>query len=50
MEESSFTKGNIPPWAFFPFFKLQKWYQIAQSVYELLAPVSLPQLHIKCHL
>ena len=28
----NFTKSNIPPWVFFMFFKLQKWYQIAQSV------------------
>ena len=29
---SNFTKSNIPPWVFFTFFKLFKWYQIAQSV------------------
>ena len=27
-----FTKSNTPPWVFFTFFKLLKWYQIAQSV------------------
>ena len=27
-----FTKSNAPPWIFFTFFKLCKWYQIAQSV------------------
>ena len=26
----TFTKINTPPWAFFTFFKLNKWYQIAQ--------------------
>ena len=26
------TKNNTPPWIFFMFFKLYKWYQIAQSV------------------
>ena len=26
------TKINTPPWVFFTFFKLYKWYQIAQSV------------------
>ena len=35
MEESyfacNFTKSNTPPWLFFTFFKLYKWYQIAQS-------------------
>ena len=25
-----FTKINTAPWAFFTFFKLYKWYQIAQ--------------------
>ena len=27
---TSFTKSNTPPWVFFTFFKLYKWYQIAQ--------------------
>ena len=27
-----FTKSNTPPWEFFTFFKLYKWYQIAQSI------------------
>ena len=26
------TKSNTPPWLFFTFLKLYKWYQIAQSV------------------
>ena len=26
----NFIKSNIPPWVFFTFFKLYKWYQIAQ--------------------
>ena len=26
------AKGNTPPWAFFTFLKLRKWYQIAQSI------------------
>ena len=26
-----FTKSNTPPWVFFTFSKLYKWYQIAQS-------------------
>ena len=25
-----FTKNNTSPWVFFTFFKLYKWYQIAQ--------------------
>ena len=27
----SFTKSNTPPWVFFTFFELCKWYQIAQG-------------------
>ena len=26
------TKTITPPWVFFAFFKLHKWYQIAQSI------------------
>ena len=26
------AKSNSPPWVFFTFFKLCKWYQIAQSI------------------
>ena len=26
----NFTNSNTPPWVFFTFFKLYKWYQIAQ--------------------
>ena len=28
----NFTKSNTPPWVFFTFLKLHKWYQIVQSV------------------
>ena len=28
----NFTKCNIPPWVFFTFLKLYKWYQIAQII------------------
>ena len=27
-----YTKSNTPPWVFFTFFKLYKWYQIAQRI------------------
>ena len=27
-----FTKRNTPPWMFFTFFKLYKWYQIKQNI------------------
>ena len=29
---AGFTKSNTPPWVFFTFFKLFKWYQIAQRI------------------
>ena len=28
----TFSKSKIPPWVFFTFFKLYKWYQIAQRI------------------
>ena len=28
----NFTKSNTPPWVFSTYFKLHKWYNIAQSV------------------
>ena len=28
----NFTKINTPAWVFFTFFKLYKWYQIAQRI------------------
>ena len=31
-EACNSPKSNTPPWVFFTFFKLYKWYQIAQSV------------------
>ena len=31
-ETCNFTKSNTPPWVFFTFFKLYKWYQIAQRI------------------
>ena len=32
-----FTKSNTPPWVLFTFFKLCKWYQIAQSISHNIA-------------
>ena len=29
LKVAGFTKSNTPPWVFFTFFKLHKWYQIA---------------------
>ena len=31
-ESLSFTESNTPPWVFFTFFELHKWYQIAQHI------------------
>ena len=31
-EASNFTKSNTPPWVFFTFLNLYKWYQIAQRI------------------
>ena len=28
----NYTKSNTPPWVFFMFFKLYKWYQVAQNI------------------
>ena len=28
----NFTRSHTPPWVFFPFFKLYKWYQILQNM------------------
>ena len=33
-EACNFTKSNTPSWVFFTFFKLYKWYQIAQFITE----------------
>ena len=35
-----FTKINTPPWVFFTFFKLYKWYQIAQRITFLPSLIS----------
>ena len=32
MQACNFTKSNTHPWVFFTFFKLYKWYQIAQRI------------------
>ena len=31
-EDCDFTKSNTPPWLFFTFYELHKWYQTAQSI------------------
>ena len=43
----NFTKSNTPPWVFFMFFRLYKWYQIAQRIsYEL----NKNELHAPYHI
>ena len=36
----NFTKSKTPPWVFFTFFKLCKWYKIAQSISQTSANLS----------
>ena len=31
-EACNFAKSNTPPWVFFMFFELYKWYQITQNI------------------
>ena len=31
-EACDFTKSNTAPWMFFLFFKLNRWYQVTQSI------------------
>ena len=39
----NFTKSNTPSWVFFMFFKLYKWYQIAQNItYAINKNFNLP--------
>ena len=38
-EACNFTKINTPPWVFSMFFKLYKWYQIAQRIAFMLSGV-----------
>ena len=41
MEECYFSnKSNNPPWVFFAFFKLYKWYQIAQNIMQIFFQIS----------
>ena len=45
----SIVAGFYPPWVFFTFFKLQKWYQIAQSIKFLLQRLQFPILPSRQH-
>ena len=43
----NFTKSNTPPWAFFMFLKLYKWYQIAQSIAYLFGRTTITATSIQ---
>ena len=44
----NFTKINPPPWMFFTFFKLYRWYQIAQNItYDLRVSFRKIKNHLK---
>ena len=44
----NFTKSNIDPWVFFIFFKLHKWYQIAQRISYIWDQLSIEFLDFFC--
>ena len=37
----NFTKSITPPWVFFTFFKLNKWYQIAQGITYMIYSIKI---------
>ena len=49
MEECSFAKSSTPPWVFFTFFKLYKWYQFAQRITYLLYRMVDLKIFAKTH-
>ena len=52
MQACNFTKSNTHPWVFFTFFKLYKWYQIAQRItYENVKMCYMySKYYFSCHL
>ena len=50
----NFTKSSTCPWVFFVFFKLHKWYQIAQSITyfclnsENILTLEFPRVPVTC--
>ena len=36
LKACNYTKSNTPLWVFFTFFKLYKWYQIPQNIWQSL--------------
>ena len=44
--DCNFTKSNTRPWVLFTFFKLYKWYKIAQSIiYNIVNPLATNVAH-----
>ena len=43
------SKSNTPPWVFFMFFKLYKWYQIAQRTTLMIIKNNKPFIKIRNH-
>ena len=39
------NKSNTPPWVFFAFFKLHKWYHIAQNVSDISRKIQALKLY-----
>ena len=44
--EACYTQRNTPPWVFYTFFKLHKWYQIAQNITTELWTIQESPLYI----
>ena len=44
LKACNFTKINTPPWVFFTFFKLSKWYQIMQRITHVTSKISNPAI------
>ena len=45
-EVCNFTESNNPPWVFFTFLKLYKWYQIAQNITYIQISANIVQVMI----
>ena len=46
-EACNFTKSNTRPWAFFRFFKLYRWYQIAQTIPNVSKFILMKWAHLE---
>ena len=45
LQACTFTKSKTPPWLFFTFFKLYKWYQIAPKCLKSFLIFALDEIH-----